>query len=256
MSVLRGRFAGRSFTAREASRLLREYSKGTVYRLLSDLTREGKLTKMGYALYRAEPRAEGVKIYTRTIPPDLGRAKELLDDTGVRFMLTGYSVLGPFIHLFPRRVVHLIYVVAGSGETALEALEREGYAALLNPKTVGEVNVALGLSEGDLFVVREKRELLGNTEGGIASVERSLIDLYFESTRRRIPFPEGEVGRIMRNALKAGGLDLSRMTKLASRRGVAGEIRAILRVEGGFPSERGEAVFNEHVKAVLPGAVR
>jgi hypothetical protein len=139
---------------------------------------------------------------------------------------------------------------------AVEVLEHEGYLALLNPKTAREVDVALGLSKGDLFVVREKRELLGNTKGGVASVERSLIDLYFESTRRRIPFPEEEVGRIMGNAIRTGHLDLSRMTKLASRRGVAGEIRAILRVERELPAERRQATFNEYVRAVLPGMVR
>ena len=90
----------------------------------------------------------------------------------------------------------------------------------------------------------------------MASVERGLVDLYFESTRRRIPFPEIEVGRIMRDAMKLGGLDISRLTKLASRRGIAGEIRAILMTEAEFPSGRGRTVFNEHVKAVLADTVR
>lgn len=252
---IRNNFAHRSFTAREAAEVLTSYSSGTIYRLLNDLAREGKMTKVGYGVFRAEPRSEGT-VTKRSLSPNLERARKVLSDAGIDFMLTGYSVLGPFIHLFPRRVVHLVYVGLGAGESAVEALERGGFKALLNPKSEREVNLTLGLTKGDLFVIREKRELSGYTKGGVASVERGLIDLYFESTRRRIPFPEVEVGRIMRDAMKSGGLDVSRLTKLASRRGIAGEIRAILKAEAEFPAGRGKTVFNEHVKAVLADAVR
>lgn len=253
---IRNRFAHNSFTARDASKALGNYSRGTVYRLLNDLTRAGKLTKIGYAIYRAEPKGERFKIRARNISPNLERARKSLSDAGINFMLTGYSALGPFIHLFPTRVVHLVYVEIGAGESAVEALEHDGFTALLNPKSERETNLALGFAKGDLFIIRERRELLGNTPDGVASVERALIDLYFESTRRRIPFPEEEVGRMIRNAIESGSLDLSRVTKLASRRGVAGEIRAILRAEAEFPAERGKAVFNERVKAVLASTER
>ncbi len=253
---IRNNFARRSFTASEAAKVLTSYSPGTIYRLLNDLTREGKMTKVGYGVFRAEPRREIIGTRGTNLSPNLGRARKLLSDAGIDFMLTGHSVLGSFIHLFPRRVVHLVYVELGAGESAAEALEHGGFTVLLNPKGEREVNLTLGLTKGDLFVIRERRELSGNTKEGIASVERGLIDLYFESTRRRIPFPEVEVGRIMRDAIKSGGLDVSRLTKLASRRGIAGEIRAILKAEAELPAGRGETVFNEHVKAVLADTVR
>jgi hypothetical protein len=253
---IRNNFAHRNFTPSEAAKVLTSYSQGTIYRLLNDLAREGKMTKVGYGIFRAEPRGEGIEAKGRSLTPNLERATKLLSDAGINFMLTGYSVLGSFIHLFPRRAVHLVYVELGAGESAVEALENGGFTALLNPKSEREVNLTLGLTKRDLFVIRERRELSGNTKGGVASMERGLIDLYFESTRRRIPFPEVEVGRIMRDAMKLGGLDVSRLTKLASRRGIAGEIRAILKAEAEFPAGRGKTVFNEHVKAVLADTVR
>lgn len=253
---IRNHFAHRSFTTSNAAKLLTNYSRGTIYRLLSDLTREGRMTKVGYGIFRAEPRGEGIEIKERSLAPNLEKARKLLSDAGINFMLTGYSVLGPFIHLFPRRAVHLVYVGLGAGESAVEALEHGGFIARLNPKSEREVNLTLSLTKGDLFVVREKRELSGKTEGGIASIERGLVDLYFESTRRRIPFPEVEVGRIMLNATRMGRLNVSRLTKLASRRGIAGEIRAILKTEAEFPAERGKTIFNEHVKAVLADTMR
>jgi len=252
---IRNNCAHRSFTASEAAKVLTSYSRGTIYRLLNDLVRDGKMTKVGYGVFRAEPRSEGIAT-KGSLSPNLERARKLLSDAGIDFMLTGYSVLGRFSHLFPRRVVHLVYVELGAGESAAAALEHGGFTALLNPKSGREVNLVLGLTKGDLFVIRERRGLSGNTKGGVASVERGLIDLYFESTRGRIPFPEVEVGRIMRDALKSGGLDVSRLTKLASRRGIASEIRAILKTEAEFPGGRGRTVFNEHVKAVLADEVR
>lgn len=60
----------------------------------------------------------------------------------------------------------------------------------------------------------------------------------------------------MRDAMKFGGLDVSRLTKLASRRGIAEEIRAILKTEADVPPGRGKTVFNQHVKAVLADAAR
>jgi hypothetical protein len=252
---IRNNLAHRNFTASEAAKVLTSYSRGTIYRLLNDLAREGKMTKVRYGVFRAEPKSEGIAT-KRNLSPNLERGRKLLSDAGIDFMVTGYSVLGPFIHLFPRRAVHLVYVGLGAGESAAEALEKGGFTALLNPKSGREVNLALGLTKEDLFVIRERRELSGNTKGGVASVERGLVDLYFESTRRRIPFPEVEVGRIMRDAMKFGGLDVSRLTKLASRRGIADEIRAILKTEADFPPGRGKTVFNEHVKAVLADTVR
>lgn len=269
LAKIRGNFANKSFTATEAAKLFTNYSSGTIYRLLNDLTREGKMTKLGYAIYGAEepPPRRRELIETRgkedrRLSPNLERARKLLSDAGLHFMLTGYSVLTPFIHLLPRRIVHLVYVELGAGESSVEALERGGFVALLNPKNEREVNLTLDLTNGDLFVIRERRgELCGSSEGGVASVERGLIDLYFESTRRRIPFPEAEVGRIMLNAARRGNLDFSRFTKLASRRGIVGEIRAILTAEVGggetaLPADRGgdKATFNEHVKAVLATA--
>ncbi|MCL4436818.1 MAG: hypothetical protein M1503_12385 [Thaumarchaeota archaeon] len=257
---LRNYFVHRSFTASEVTKLLTNYSQGTVYRLLNDLSREGKITKVEYGVFRAEPRRRETisSKGKRSLSPDLEKARNSLFDAGVDFMLTGYSVLGFFVHLLPRRAVHLVYVGLGSGESAVEALEDSGFKALLNPKGEREVNLALSLTKGDLFIIRERRELSGRTEDGLASVERGLVDLYFESTRRRIPFPEAEVGRIILDAIRTGDLDVSRLTKLASRRGVAGEIRAILKSESELPTKKGKGktIFNKYVEAVLAGTMR
>ncbi len=249
---LRDHFANGVFTAGDAVALLGgHYRAGTVYRLLNDLARGGSMTKLGRGMYRAGPREAGIKTAGVNLTLELEKVRKLLSDSGAEFMITGYSVLGSFLHLFPRRVVHLVYVKVGGGETAAEALEKAGFKVLLNPKSEREVSSALNLVKGDLFVVREKRELYGTAGHGVASIERAVVDLYFESTRARIPFSEAEAGRILLNVIKRGKVDLARMTKIASRRGVDRELRAILSAEGDLPPHFGKSVINEHVKAVV-----
>src|SRR3989442_14196705 len=47
LAEIRNNFADRSFTASEAAKVLTSYSRGTIYRLLNDLAREGSMTKEG-----------------------------------------------------------------------------------------------------------------------------------------------------------------------------------------------------------------
>ena len=256
-TALRNYFAHKTFTAAEAAAVLSDrYHTGTTYRILSDLSRKGAVTKMGRGLYRAEPNDKAAERPTAHLAPELETMRKLLSDGGLEFMITGYAVLGPFIHLLPRRVIDLIYVKAGGGERAAEILEKARFKVLLNPRSEREVSSALGLVNGDLVVVRERRELYGANSGGVAAVERAIVDLYFESTRARIPFSEVEVGRIVRNMVAHGGVDLAKITKIASRRGVDAEIRALLRAEGNLPPNHGKLVTNEHVRAVMADVER
>ena len=125
------------------------------------------------------------------------------------------------------KLAELIYVIKGSGEFAVFALREAGMRALLNP-TKNELAMALeNFNERDIFIIREFSELLGNING-LASLERALVDLYFETTRDKIPFPKEEVGRIFLNVLRKEPISYSRLIGFANRRGIGKEIRAIL----------------------------
>lgn len=154
-------------------------------------------------------------------------AKELLHSKGIEFMITGEAVFYRYIHNLPKRLIELVYVVKGSGEYAVSTLREAGLRALLNP-TRNEISVALeSFSERDLFVIREFSKLTGNVNG-FASLERALVDLYFETTRNRIPAPKEEVARIFLNVLEKEPISYSRLITFAARRGIGNEIREIL----------------------------
>ena len=255
-------FGKEPFAVKQAAVALKKdmgYSDNAVYQVLHELVKEGFLTKLGRGLYRI---AEKKTVQTEAITISdklvvtltsgvLIRAEEVLKEKGVEFMVTGPSALSRFVHHLPRRLIHLIYVVDGAGEFASTLLRKEGFRVFLNPKG-SEVEMALqAFEDRDIFVIREYAKLEGNV-GGRAFLERALVDTYFEATRRRIPFSEMEVGRIMANVFRTEKIDIARLLSLAGRRGVKGEIQSIVKVlVPDVPLAAG--VTNEKVEQVLKG---
>jgi len=167
-------------------------------------------------------------------------------------MITGPSLLYPFMHHFPRRMVHLVYVRKGGGESAREALREAGLRRLLRPSRE-ETTLALEeFPEEDLFVVREVSDFKGESNG-VADLERALVDTYFETTRKRIPFPPEELGRIASRAISTGRVNVSHLLMLAGRRGVKGELRTILERSMRGLRVPGAHVSNRKVDSVLAG---
>ena len=259
LEVLESTFGSRIFNTKDAFRALNKkkgYSEGTIYRLLHDLYNEGLIERLGRGIYKirrtVEPK-ESVTVSDRLtaelVPGPLIKARELLGNKGIELMITGGSVLYRYFHHLPKRLVHLIYVAKGAGEPAVALLREAGLRAMLNPSR-RDINTALeNFPERDIFVVREFSELSGNVNGK-ASAERALVDLYFESTRGRINFPEEEVGRIMFKVLKSEPISISHLFMLASRRGIREEMETIAKfAEPELPVKvKGES---KHVKKVL-----
>ena len=132
---------------------------------------------------------------------------------------------------------------------AVLSLREAGMRALLNP-TRNDITLALeNFPDRDIFVVREFSELLGNIEG-TASLERALVDLYFETTRNRIPFPEEEAARIFLKVSRNEPISHSRLLMFANRRGIGREIDVLLNFVQPMTSSNAK-VKNKHAKDFL-----
>jgi hypothetical protein len=261
LEVLKTEFESEIFRTKDAFKALKEkkgYSKGTVYRVLHDLYKKGLTERLGRGIYKVRKTAElkesltiSDRLTVELIHGPLTKARELLKKKGVEFMMTGSSLLYRFFHHLPKRLIHLIYVRKGSGEATVTLLREAGLRALLNPR-LSEIDVALeNFPERDIFVVREFFELLGNVDGN-ASVERAIVDLYFESTRKKMPFLEEEVGRILLKVLTTEPISLSHLLMLAGRRGIKREMEAIVKyVRPDLPIKVSSE--NKHVRRVLSG---
>lgn len=264
LEVLKKRFSRDPFSAAEAAEVLEEekgYSKNTVYRILHLLNKGDSLIRLGRGVYKlpghrgASDLLAGFEVEGR-VPVEidsasLRRGMELLEDGGVEFMVTGPSSLSGFHHYLSRRYIHLIYVIQGGGEYAVKSLREGGFIALLNPDRMMVENILEAISDGDLFIIREFSELKGNMNGR-ASLERALVDTYFEATRDRIPFSEVEVGRIIGNVFRDESVDVTRLLHLASRRGIKEELALVVKTMiPDYPVDTGYR--EEKVSAVLKG---
>lgn len=247
--ILRSEFHSKIFRTRDAYEVLNSkegYSKGTVYRALHDLFKMGLVEKLGRGIYRVRtPKVvemrDGIvlsdSVSVELVSGSLAKSKDLLRSKGIEFMITGASLFYRHIHHLPKRLLHLIYVIKGAGELTVTSLREAGLRALLNP-TSNEISVALeNFTERDIFVVREFSELLGNIKGN-ACLERALVDLYFETTRKKIPFPNEEVSRIFLKVFRNEPISLSRLFMFAERRGIREEMVAIAKfIEPDIPSK-------------------
>lgn len=241
LELLKSEFEDRSFTGHDAIRFLTKkgYAEGTVYRILHDLTRDRKVERLGRGIFRiSHPKSVSVTtsesltisdhVTAELIPGPLTKARKVLEKRGVEYMVTGPSALMRYHHYIPRRLLHLVYVIKGSGEPTVSYLKEAGLRALLDP-TRAQLELALeNFAERDLFIVREFSELEGNNKG-ISSIEKATVDSYYESTRNYIPYPEEEVGRIAERVFRSENVNLSSLLWLAARRGIRGEIISLVR---------------------------
>jgi len=263
LNELRKDYDNRPFSVKEAASTLekeKRYTKNTVYQVLHKLHKKGCLIKPGRGIYQIPLYDSHVDLPAVFNLPDratveiasdeLSKAVEALKEKGIEFMVTGPSSLTRFHHYLSRRYIHLIYVVQGGGEYSLKTLRDADFLALLNP-TRKEVETILESFNEDLFIIREFADLTGNVDGS-ASLERALVDTYFEVTRTKIPFSEVEVGRIIANAFREEKIDVTHLLHLASRRGIKDEFKALVKeVIPGFPIE--SISRNKHVRNVSQG---
>ncbi|MFH1199527.1 MAG: DUF6577 family protein [Candidatus Micrarchaeota archaeon] len=246
-------FKNRSFTAADAVIALKKsakYRPGTSYRALFELERKGVLDKLGYGVYKmAATTASNPKLEA---PEHVARLAGELRRKGIHGQITGFPVLSAFTNLIPRRIIYLIYVPRGAGEAAVEHFEaKSGKIALLNP-SIEEIRVAFDLVENkDLAVIREKGSSY-RKEPAVAPVEKAVVDLYYETTRKKIPFSADEAARIITEVITGTKIDFKKLLKEAGRRGIQNEFKAILyalRPELRLDNE--PIKINEHAKSIL-----
>jgi hypothetical protein len=262
LDILRKEFGEEPFLVDEAAKALQEnanYSKGAIRQALHQLAKKGFLIRMSRGIYEVHhnqplPSSSAdlsANVTVTFTSKTLIEAEKILKDKGIDYMITGPSALTRFHHHLARRLIHLIYVIDGAGEYASTALGEKNLRAFLNPSRE-QIDVVLqALDEGDIFVIREYSELEGNVNGR-ATIERAIVDMYFEATRHRTPFSEMEVGRIIANAFRVEKIDISRLLRFASRRGIRSEIESIVKELVPSLQLRG-AVLKEPAKAVIAG---
>ena len=245
LTDLKREFDDKVFRIEDAYNVLNSskgYVKGTVYRVLHDLVSEGLIVRLGRGIYKI-PKDIMINasadlsssFLVRNTLNSLNKVKDALNEKGIEYMITGESILYQYNHYLSRRLIHLIYVIKGSGEYAVASLNNCGMRAILNPSYKEIIIILKNINEQEFFVIREFSILFGNIHGS-ASIERALIDLYFESTRKKIPYSVEEVGRVFSKVFRNENINISSLFMLADKRGIKNEIQYIVNyINSDFP---------------------
>jgi len=263
LEMLRTAFNNKPFAVAEARKILQKntgYSQTAIKQAIYQLTKERRLIRMGRGLYKFQEfngsanvssslslSESGTVVFTSGV---LIQAENLLKEKGIDYMITGPSALTRFHQHLSRKLIHLIYVISGAGEYACSTLSEHKLRAFLDP-TGEQLNLLLDTFEArDFFIVREYAKLEGNIDGR-ATIERAIVDTYFEATRNRIPFSELEVGRVIANAFKTEKLSLSQLLYFADRHGIKSEFQSIVKeLEPDIPISSGPTTSKTAEKVI------
>ena len=215
-----------SFTREDLYYLFPDNSKEEIIKILNKLIRQEKINRIGWGIYSLQ--TSSIQPIVK-LSPEIEDIQRILLDKGINFLITGLDILLEYVNLIPKRISHLIYVARGSGEYVKDTLEKKNKMCILNPKRK-EVRNLFSHYGDDIIIIREVGETsIEYHKEGIAGIEKAIVDLYFETTRKRIPFEISELANILQNVLQKTKIDYTRLLRAASRRNMQSEFIRILK---------------------------
>jgi len=198
--------------------------RATVGWTLWQLTDMGILNRSGRNLYSFQGAPQGL---APTLSEAGQRIRILLQETGFGFLITGLDVLSPYMLHVPEQFPVLVYTEEGSIIEVADALTRDGWMVLQMPEGKrSRDTVRLPNQTGVPVWLYGTTELMYAKEG-LADPERAFVDLYMAITRHGYPLALQELARIYESMRDRGVLNLTRLTKVASRRHIGEDIRYI-----------------------------
>ena len=224
-SKLRKIIKADGFIVSDAEKAL-DLSKRSVSLILSELVEEGMIVRTGRGTYSFSEKPTPL-VSGETLPDDSRKLYRVLEDQGVQFALSCMDILVDYTHLILRRYPHFCWVLTGSEDWAMEVVERVGYRPLRDPNS-DQLARALDLTPANELVVIRKTAIFYAVDGGLASVERALVDLHYEVTQGRYPLDVAELIRVYYNVLTAISLEYPRMLRYAGLRRFRAEIGWVL----------------------------
>jgi len=202
-------------------------SRRTVHQYLNRLSREGGLTQVGRGLYRTDsPPAFQ--------PPLPERLCTLAHQIRTQLPFSEFTIWGTvqvieLAHMLPTRHVTFVEADQEVAPSVYEVLLSAKELVLLDPPREA-LDQLLALSK-EPVVVRSRAETMATVEMEdirTATLEKLLVDLYFELSREGLPLDPGEFGRMLRSALAHHNVNFVLLLAYAERRGIRDDWRALL----------------------------
>jgi hypothetical protein len=204
-----------------------ELPRRTVHQYLSRLSRKGKLTQVGRGLYRTD----SPPAFQPSLPE---RIRALAHQIRIQLPFSEFTIWSTaqvieLAHMVPTRHVTFVEADQEMAPAVYEILLSANEPALLDPPREA-LDQLLALSK-EPVVIRSRTETMATVEvEGIrtATLEKLLVDLYFEMSREALPLDPGEFGRMLRSALVHYNVNFVLLLAYAERRGIREDWRALL----------------------------
>ena len=228
---------------------------------LSRMKRAGLVEREGPGSYRPARR----KADTIRPPPAIGSLLAMLSKAfpDLDPVVWWTSLASPYLQNAALRELVVFDIPQPRALAIAEFLRDRDKLVFVDP-TPDELSAFAWSGLGPVFIfARNEREATEVHAGlRVATLERVWLDLYFLVTRKRLPFPLGELGGFLANALREGAISVSRLMRYAERRGLREEVCVLLYrigIEADLDAIRSLLPFEdrsvEWVEEVVRGAV-
>ena len=214
------------FKVDDAQDALGGIKKTTLYWDLFKMVERGMIVRIGKGKYSLRKPA-GSTVDTPRMSKLAVKIRQLLQDSGLAYYISGLDVLMKYMHHVPERFPVLLFADGHNKEEIGFVLRKNGILAMAaDPRTEMDMVTQLGALH-DTVILRET----GNFDyapDGVAIGEKAFVDLYMEVSRRRFPLALQELARIYETMERLGVIDEKVLIKAAYGRSLHHDMRFLV----------------------------
>lgn len=213
-----------TFYVDEVQRLFPNMKKSSLYWNMSKLVDEGYLRRIRNGVY-AFNEWKGKK--NISLLSSAERLRDVLDETGFDYYISGLDILHKYTLHVPEQYPNIVFIRKESKVEIKKVLNENNITAIepVNLKDIYENNVYAGIEEASVLLYQT--ENFGDSENGLATIEKAFVDLYYAVTRNEYPLALQELVRIYENLVRLGNIDKKIMISVAAKRSIQYDIRFI-----------------------------
>ncbi|MBL7148177.1 MAG: hypothetical protein ISS82_05105 [Nanoarchaeota archaeon] len=225
---IKKKFGSKEFKIGDLCRLL-NIKKTSAYCIIRSLGHKNLIVNPLRGIYRLSS--------SKLIKPskDIEKIRKyLLNKITRKFTFTGLSVLESFIHHIPYVIIYHVFVEHGSSEDFKNEIKNISNIMVVIEPTLNDINLLLNnVDINKLIIIRENNYFYSSKES-LASKESAFVDLYFEVTRKKIPFIKTDLEEIFKSLVINNLINYSRLMKYSKERGLKKEIKKFLQKMSNF----------------------
>lgn len=214
-----------TFYMEDVQAIFPDMKQSSIYWNLSKLVENGYLKRVRTGVYAFNEWKGRTKI---TLTEDIKKIQEILDESGFEYFVSGLDVLQRFMQHVPEQYPTILFIEKTAHDEMVSCLLDGGFA-VVKPSEISQQ-----YEDAMLAGMEKKQVIVYDTEnfdyenGGIATIEKAFVDLYFSITRNGYPLSLQELARIYQNLIRLGNIDKKKLIAVSAKRNLQCDIRLIV----------------------------